>query len=80
MAEKAISFQEKIPYHNWSFELTNSDDGDLPVYLTGNFNNWNAKDEAFRFQKIAAKKFLLKTKLPFREIEYKYTRGSWDTV
>lgn len=80
MAEKAISFQEKIPYQGWSFELTNSDDDDLPIYLTGNFNNWNAKDETFRFQKIASGKFLLKVNLPFREIEYKYTRGSWDTV
>ena len=50
-----------------------------PIYLTGNFNNWNEKDEQYRFLYLADKKrilYLFNFDNNFQE--FKITKGSWD--
>lgn len=49
------------------------------IYLVGNFNNWNPKDEKLRLQKISGK-FGITIELPGGMNEYKFTRGGWDKV
>lgn len=65
------------------FELTTADEQDLPVYIAGDFNNWNAASEEFRFQKIGNTQYRLQIKvMPMQTLSfnYKYTRGSWDNA
>ncbi len=83
MTEKAASANHIIKDEILTFELTTSDEGNLPIYVSGNFNDWNANDSAFQLQKIAVGKYRLQ--LPNRAIlpavlEYKYTRGNWQRV
>ncbi|MGZ3839913.1 MAG: alpha/beta hydrolase-fold protein [Flavisolibacter sp.] len=49
------------------------------VYLTGSFNNWNPRDEKFLLQPGEGKGSLTLS-LPRGLMEYKFTRGSWQTV
>lgn len=53
-----------------------------PVYLAGNFNNWQTKDPRFQLQKEGDGRYIYRfpenAKLP-EVLEYKYTRGSWET-
>ena len=83
MAEKTASVEKNIANGTLLFELTTTDDSGLPVYISGNFNDWNASDPAFRFQKTETGRYRLEissvTSLP-EKLEYKYTRGDWKNV
>ncbi len=63
-------------------ELTTPDNSELPVYLTGNFNNWTAADERYRMTQTAPGRYEFtfphNGDLP-EVIEYKFLRGSWDS-
>ena len=54
-----------------------------PVYVTGNFNGWNPRDEQFRMQREADGTYTIAiphdAKLP-SNLEYKYTKGGWENV
>jgi hypothetical protein len=50
------------------------------IYLAGEINGWNSKDEKFKMVKAADGKFYLTLpKEMYESSEYKITRGSWDT-
>jgi predicted alpha/beta superfamily hydrolase len=55
-----------------------------PVYLTGNFNNWKTDDPALRFTCVRKGVWRLRLKMAllkgFQQIEYKFTRGSWNEM
>lgn len=64
------------------FTITSNEEDDRPVYLTGNFNQWNPKDDNFVLEVIDSKNFTIDIAdedLP-ENIEYKYTRGGWGNV
>lgn len=66
------------------FELqTGVEEGDRAVYLTGNFNDWNIRDERFKMKPVKPGQYELRMPsdllLP-PVIEYKYHRGSWEDV
>jgi len=51
------------------------------VYVAGNFNNWNPKDELCKFKKDSVGKFIISfPNVPANDYEYKFTRGGWETV
>src|SRR5215213_7309190 len=51
------------------------------VYMAGNFNGWNPKDETFRLRKDDKGNFTLMLKnIPAGTYEYKFTKGGWETV
>ena len=51
-----------------------------PLYIVGNFNNWDPGDE--RFQMVMNSDSTWSIELPpgFGTVEYKFTRGDWTTV
>ncbi len=53
---------------------------DATLYITGNFNNWNPADQFHKLTRSAdgSWRVTIYTELP--RIEYKFTRGSWQTV
>jgi predicted alpha/beta superfamily hydrolase len=53
---------------------------DESIYLTGNFNQWNPKDEKYRLVKQADDTFMLHFTTTLKDLEFKFTRGSWQTV
>ena len=62
--------------------LTTTDD-DRPVYVAGTFNDWNARDEAYRMQAAdepGSYSLPLHLDRGINHVEYKYTRGGWEGV
>ena len=52
-----------------------------PLYVTGNFNNWDPGDEAYQMTLNSVTVLILFIFLPgFGSVEYKITRGDWTTV
>lgn len=55
---------------------------DEPVYLTGNFNAWDPADESLRMRTGADGNLEITvtlTDVPSDRLEYKFTRGSWQS-
>jgi len=72
-----------VPDSKIILELRTPDARDLPVFLTGNFNEWRVGDSRYRLQKV--KRGLFRFEFPNKQLlpevlEYKYVRGSWDQV
>ncbi len=83
MARHTELTQRKEEINTLVFELTTSDKGELPIYLSGDFNGWKAAQEGLRLEKVSEHKFQLKLTIAPGSPEmltYKYTRGSWESV
>jgi predicted alpha/beta superfamily hydrolase len=50
------------------------------IYAAGSFNNWNPRDENYRFITDNKGNYFLEIKLNAGSYEYKITRGGWDKV
>jgi len=50
------------------------------IYLAGSFNDWNPKDQNFRFKKNNDGRWQYNFLTPMPDFEFKITRGSWTTV
>ena len=50
------------------------------IYLVGSFNDWNPKDQNFRFHKLNDGRWQYNFLTPMPDFEFKITRGSWTTV
>lgn len=64
------------------FNLIDKEPDERPVYITGNFNSWNPEDDDFKFTNLGGGKFKLTIpdELLPAEIEYKFTKGGWESV
>lgn len=66
-----------------SLLLETTEDFNDPVYIVGNFNNWQANDEHYRMVKEGPGRYRYtfpdNHRLP-NVLEYKYTRGDWTKV
>ncbi len=64
------------------FYLTTDEKDSRPVYLTGTFNKWDPRDETFMMQLQEDGTYFLE--IPDKKlrgkIEYKFTKGGWESV
>ena len=64
------------------FTIVSNEDDDRPVFITGNFNQWNPRDKNFELSKTEENTYTIEIedkKLP-KLIEYKYSKGGWENV
>ncbi|SIS29190.1 Predicted hydrolase of the alpha/beta superfamily [Chryseobacterium joostei] len=64
------------------FELYTDEKDDRPVFITGNFNNWNPKDYTYQLTQADSCNYFIEIDnqiLP-EEVEYKFTKGGWENV
>jgi hypothetical protein len=50
-----------------------------PVYIVGNFNNWFAGDPNYVLHKAGKNLYTINLPAKTKEIEFKFTRGGWQT-
>jgi len=53
---------------------------DAKIYIAGNFNNWNPGDPDYQLQLVDSKYQIDLDISDLTAMEFKFTRGSWDTV
>lgn len=64
------------------FNLYTRETDNRDIYITGNFNDWNAKDPHYKLKKEDKHNFYISipdSSLP-GNIEYKFTKGGWENV
>ena len=83
MTEIEASGATKAASSSLTVEMKTPPGDHRPVYLTGNFNQWQAADERFRLEQTAPGHYFFTfsetADLPER-LEYKYLRGGWSEV
>ncbi len=71
----------KSEKHILVFHLETDEHDERPIYLTGNFNNWQVEDPSFEMKKIEAGKYEFELTVKQHHpdtFEYKYVKGDWD--
>ncbi|MCO6476154.1 MAG: T9SS type A sorting domain-containing protein [Phaeodactylibacter sp.] len=53
---------------------------DDDIYIAGNFNGWEAGDSAYILENLGGELFEISLSLPPSNLQFKFTRGSWETV
>ena len=51
-----------------------------PIYITGNFNNWDPGDDKYRLTLSGDSNYYVTLPPGLGQMEYKFTRGDWTTV
>ncbi|WP_209390179.1 alpha/beta hydrolase [Chryseobacterium sp. RR2-3-20] len=64
------------------FILKTAENDARPVFITGNFNNWNPKDYKFQLEKSEDNTYniTIDNNLLPEIIDYKFTKGGWENV
>lgn len=64
------------------FELHTEENDDRAIYITGNFNNWNPKDNRYQLKPTSSNSYFIEIddQLLPPYIEYKFTKGGWENV
>ncbi len=57
----------------------NTPDDDI-LYIVGNFNDWNPADSSYILEKQSDNTYKVELPVGSGELQYKFTRGSWDSV
>ncbi len=62
------------------FTLYSLEDDDRPVYITGNFNEWNPRDAQYELTLVGPNTYeiVIDDAVLSGSIEYKFTRGGWE--
>jgi predicted alpha/beta superfamily hydrolase len=66
-----------------TLKLITTTDDERPVYIAGTFNDWRVADERYRMEvdeRPGTYRYTFQFDEEAQRIEYKYTRGGWETV
>lgn len=77
------NLEEELIEPQLNILLTTDDDDLRPVYIAGNFNDWNTQDLTFEMEKIGNGLYHYKFADDFSfdgELLYKFTKGDWSAV
>lgn len=75
-----LGWEETIVYSFTVNSIPENTPKDASIYVAGNFNNWDPADENYRLKKSIDGSYKCKIYSDSEEIEFKFTRGSWDSV
>lgn len=67
----------------FTLKLTSSEEDDRPVFVAGNFNEWNPKHPDYEMSRNDDNSFEITLDLTGwkkKKIKYKFTRGGWENV
>lgn len=67
-------------YHFVVTELPENTPHDAQLFLSGNFTRWNPANPACQFQRLPDGSFHLTIQSALPRLEYKVTRGNWESV
>lgn len=75
-----LGWERKATYRIIVNKIPNNTPYDAKLFVTGNFNNWNPKDENYLLVKQSDGSYRTTIHSELPEIQYKITRGNWESV
>lgn len=75
-----LGWEQQIVYTIIVNSIPENTPKDARIYIAGNFNNWDTGDEVYRLRKTIDGSYRTKVYSDFEELEFKFTRGDWESV
>ncbi|KPM47426.1 helix-turn-helix domain-containing protein [Jiulongibacter sediminis] len=75
-----VGWEQQIEYGINVTSLPENTPEDAKIYIAGNFNKWSPNNEAYLLRKNVDGSYHTRIFTDQEEIEFKFTRGSWDAV
>ena len=75
-----VGWEKRAFYQMVIKQIPSNTPHDATIYLAGNFNNWNSRDEAHRLYRQANGTYRVNFSTELERIEFKFTRGTWASV
>ncbi len=75
-----VGWEKRIRYEFIIRKIPENTPTDASLYITGNFNNWNTADPFHRLIHSADGSWRVTIYSELDRVEYKFTRGNWQTV
>lgn len=73
-------WENQLVYRFVLTEIPANTPHDASLYITGNFNKWNPADPRYKLQRQADGTYRIAVYTYLSKLEYKFTRGSWESV
>jgi AraC-like DNA-binding protein len=77
---KLLGWEKLISYDIIVENIPENTPKDARIYISGNFNGWNAANPHYELKKFSQGGYKISIKSDQPRLEYKFTRGSWDAV
>lgn len=75
-----LGWERQVVYDLIIEQIPENTPKDSKIYIAGNFNNWDAGNPDFELRRNINGQYVFKLYTDLQKIEYKFTRGSWETV
>ncbi len=75
-----LGWEKLITYDIYVTNVPENTPKDAKIYISGNFNNWDAGSPAYQLHKLSNGEYKISINSELPKIEYKFTRGSWESV
>ncbi len=75
-----LGWEERIAYTIIVRSIPEKTPPESKIYIAGNFNNWNPGDKAYQLKQNIDGTFQTKVYSDLDHLEFKFTRGNWETV
>jgi AraC-like DNA-binding protein len=80
LVSKVLGWEKRVTYEIVVKNLPQNTPKDAKIYLTGNFNNWELDNDFYELKKNQSGTYNVQFVTELSKIEFKFTRGSWETV
>ncbi|GAB4406761.1 MAG: hypothetical protein OHK0039_08680 [Bacteroidia bacterium] len=77
---RILSWQRRVFYRLVVTGVPDNTPLDAVLYIAGNFNNWKPADKSYRLQPQIDGRYRVSIYSDLDRLEFKFTRGSWETV
>lgn len=77
---QVLGWEKKATYRIIVNKIPAATPFDAKLYIAGNFNNWNPRDDNYLLIKHSDGSFRATIQSELTEIQYKITRGNWSSV
>ncbi len=75
-----LGWERKATYRFIVNKIPSATPFDARLYVTGNFNNWNPRDDNYQLIKQSDGSYRTTIHSELQEIQFKITRGTWESV
>jgi AraC-like DNA-binding protein len=75
-----LGWEKQVVYDLFIEDLPTNTPKDSKIFISGNFNNWETGDPNYELKKNNLGHYVFKLFSDLPKIEYKYNRGTWESV
>lgn len=77
---KILGWEKQVAYDIIVDNIPENTPKDAEIFISGNFNSWEASNADYKLKRNIQGQFTTKIYSDLQKLEFKFTRGSWESV